>query len=76
MTMQVLQNMLYLMHEKKYITAQTFGLGYNFNSSILDFAIINSKNNYNYQLFDTGLTESANIKNKRLKMVLSYNIIF
>ena len=62
--------------EKKYITAQTFGLGYNFNSSILDFAIVNSKNNYNYQLFDTGLTESANINNKRLKIVLSYNIIF
>ena len=62
--------------DKKYVTTQSFGLGYEFNSATLDLAIINSKHDYAYQLFDTGLTESANINNKLLKVVLSYNIIF
>ena len=62
--------------EKKYITSQTIGLGYDFNGSTLDFAVINSKYNYNYQLFDTGLTDSANIETNQLKLIFSYNIIF
>jgi hypothetical protein len=62
--------------EKKYVTTQSFGFGYEFNSATLDLAVINSKHDYGYQLFDTGLTESANINNKLLKVVLSYNIVF
>ncbi len=62
--------------DEKYVTTQSFGFGYEFNSATLDLAIINSKHDYAYQLFDTGLTESANINNKLLKLILSYNIIF
>ena len=62
--------------EKKYLTSQSFGLGYNFSASTLDFAIINSKRNYDYQLFDTGLTDLANISHEEIKVILSYNIIF
>ena len=66
----------YNTNEKKYITSQTIGLGYDFNGSTLDFAVINSSYNYNYQLFDTGLTDSASIETNQLKLIFSYNIIF
>ena len=62
--------------ENKYLISQSFGVGYNFDSATLDFAILNSTYNYNYQLFDTGLTESTPINNKALKLIMSYNIIF
>jgi len=62
--------------DENYFNASSFGLGYNFRSSTVDFAIINSKLNYNYQLFDSGLTDSASIINEKVNIILSYNIIF
>ena len=59
-----------------YFNASSFGLGYNFRSSTVDFALVNSKLNYNFQLFDTGLTDSASINNDKVNIILSYNIIF
>ena len=62
--------------DENYFNASSFGLGYNFRSSTVDFALVNSKLNYNYQLFDSGLTDSASIINEKLNIILSYNIIF
>ena len=62
--------------DENYFNASSFGLGYNFRSSTVDFAIVNSKLNYNYQLFDSGLTDSASITNEKVNIILSYNIIF
>ena len=62
--------------DQNYFNASSFGLGYNFRSSTVDFAFINSKLNYNYQLFDSGLTDSASIINEKTNIILSYNIIF
>ena len=59
-----------------YFSAKSFGLGYNFKSSTVDFAVISSKLNYNYQLFDTGLTDSVSIVDEKVNIILSYNIIF
>tara|TARA_B100000989_G_scaffold140097_1_gene104205 strand:- start:452 stop:1945 length:1494 start_codon:yes stop_codon:yes gene_type:complete len=61
---------------ENYFDASSFGLGYNFISSTVDIALVNSKLNYNYQLFDTGLTDSASINNQKVNIILSYNIIF
>ena len=62
--------------DENYFNASSLGLGYNFRSSTVDFALVNSKLNYNFQLFDTGLTDSASINNNKVNIILSYNIIF
>ena len=62
--------------DENYFNASSLGLGYNFRSSTVDFALVNSKLNYNFQLFDTGLTDSASINNDKVNIILSYNIIF
>ena len=62
--------------DDNYFNAKSFGLGYNFRSSTLDFALVNSKLNYNYQMFDTGLTDSVSIADEKVNIILSYNIIF
>ena len=61
---------------KNFINSQSIGLGYNFEASTIDLAIQSSKLEYNYQLFDTGLTDQSLIINKQLKLIFSYNIIF
>ena len=62
--------------DENYFNASSIGLGYNFRSSTVDFALVNSKLNYNYQQFDSGLTDSASIINEKVNIILSYNIIF
>ena len=62
--------------DENYFNASSLGLGYNFRSSTVDFALVNSKLNYNYQMFDSGLTDSASIINEKVNIILSYNIIF
>ena len=62
--------------DENYFNASSIGLGYNFRSSTVDFALVNSKLNYNFQMFDSGLTDSASIINEKVNIILSYNIIF
>ena len=69
-------NSPYKVVNTNYFNSSSFGLGYNFNSSTIDLALVNSNTDYNYQLFDTGLTESASINDKKANIILSYNIIF
>ena len=69
-------NSPYKVVNTNYFNSSSFGLGYNFNSSTIDLALVNSNTDYNYQLFDSGLTESASINDKKANIILSYNIIF
>ena len=69
-------NSPYKVVNTNYFNSSSFGLGYNFNSSTIDLALVNSNTEYNSQLFDTGLTESASINDKKANIILSYNIIF
>jgi hypothetical protein len=59
-----------------YLSSKSFGLGYDFGSSTLDLGFQLIDKNYNYQFFDTGFTELAQIKNKNFRTTLTYNIIF
>ena len=60
----------------EYLSSKSFGLGYDFGSSTLDLGFQLIDKNYNYQFFDTGFTEIAQIKNKNFRTTLTYNIIF
>jgi hypothetical protein len=51
-------------------------LGYDFGSSTLDLGLQLIEKQYNYQFFDTGFTESAEIQNNNFRTTLTYNIIF
>ena len=59
-----------------YLSSKSFGLGYDFGASTLDLGFQLIDKNYNYQFFDTGFTEFAQIKNKNFRTTLTYNIIF
>ena len=49
----------------------SFGLGYDFGKTKLDLTYDQSKQNRNYQLFDTGLTDSAFIDTRKSNISLS-----
>jgi hypothetical protein len=54
----------------------SLGFGYNFGNSRLDFAYENSRRNIDYQLYETGLTNVANIdaSNSNVSLTLSMNL--
>ena len=62
--------------EINHIESTTFGFGFEFENSTLDFGFSESNIQKNYQLFDTGLTDSAALINKRFRSVITYNLIF
>ena len=62
--------------EINHIESTTFGFGFEFENSTLDFGFSESNIQKNYQLFDTGLTDSAALMNKRFRSVITYNLIF
>jgi len=49
----------------------SLGLGYDFGNLNLDFAFSQSKRDYNYQLYSTGLTDAAQIESKYSDFVLT-----
>lgn len=53
------------------LTGYSLGIGYNFGKIKLDLTYDQSKQNMNYQLFDQGLTDSANIDAKKSNVILS-----
>ena len=59
-----------------YFTSTSLGLGYDFGSSTLDLGLQLIEKQYNYQFFDTGFTETAQIQNNNFRTTLTYNIIF
>jgi hypothetical protein len=48
------------------------GIGYTFGPSRLDLGFSQSQRDYNQQLYDTGLNSTAELDNKRTRVVLSY----
>jgi len=52
------------------------GLGYSFGGSRLDLAVNWTKQDYNIQLFDTGVTTPALINKKNTNVTLSYTLNF
>ncbi|MBT8308367.1 MAG: outer membrane protein transport protein [Maribacter sp.] len=52
------------------------GIGYNFGGSRLDFAINRIEQDYNMQLFDTGVTTPALINRTNTNVTLSYTLNF
>ena len=59
-----------------YLNSKSMGLGYDFGSSTLDLGLQIIDKNYDYQFFDTGFTNIAQIKNHNFRTTLTYNIIF
>ena len=58
------------------LTGYSLGLGYNFGNTKLDLTFDNSERETNYQLFDIGLTDSANLNtdNTNVTLSLSFNL--
>tara|TARA_R110000868_G_scaffold82992_2_gene234387 strand:+ start:2675 stop:4189 length:1515 start_codon:yes stop_codon:yes gene_type:complete len=58
------------------LNGYSVGLGYSFGNTRLDVTYDQSKRNSNYQLYNVGLTDSANIDTKisNITMSLSFNI--
>ncbi len=58
------------------LTGYSLGLGYNFGNTKLDLTFDKSERETNYQLFDTGLTDSANLNtdNTNVTLSLSFNL--
>ncbi len=58
------------------LTGYSLGLGYNFGNTIIDLTYDNSERETNYQLFDVGLTDSANLntENHNVTLSLSFNL--
>ena len=58
------------------LTGYSLGLGYNFGNTKLDLTFDRSERETNYQLFDIGLTDSANINvdNTNITLSLSFNL--
>jgi len=52
------------------------GFGYNFGGSRLDLAVNWSEQDYNMQLFDTGVTTPALINKRNTNVTLSYTMNF
>jgi hypothetical protein len=53
------------------LNGYSLGLGYNFGNFNLDFAFSQSERDINYQLYNIGLTDSAQIQSKFTDFVLS-----
>ena len=58
------------------LSSKSFGIGYEFQKSSLDIGFSINEIKSDYQLFDTGLTNTAQINNNQFMSVISYNIIF
>ena len=58
------------------LNSKSFGIGFQFENSTLDIGFSSNNIKYNHQLFDTGLTNSAEVNNSQLRSVISYNLIF
>ncbi len=52
------------------------GIGYNFGGSRLDIAVNRTEQDYNMQLFDTGVTTPALINKRNTNVTLSYTMNF
>ncbi len=53
------------------LTGYSFGLGYNFGNTKLDLTYDTSEREFNHQLFDTGLIDTANLNRQRDNITLS-----
>jgi hypothetical protein len=58
------------------LSSKSFGVGHEFQKSSLDIGFSINEIKSDYQLFDTGLTNTAQINNNQFMTVISYNIIF
>ena len=58
------------------LNSKSFGIGFQFENSSLDVGFSSNNIKYNHQLFDSGLTNSAEINNSQFRTVISYNLIF
>ena len=58
------------------LNSKSLGIGFQFENSTLDIGFSSNNIKYNHQLFDTGLTNSAEVNNSQLRSVISYNLIF
>ena len=58
------------------LSSKSFGIGYEFQTATLDIGFSINDIKSEYQLFDTGLVNLAQINNSQLITVISYNIIF
>ena len=58
------------------LNSKSFGIGFQFENSSLDIGFSSNNIKYNHQLFDSGLTNSAEINNSQFRTVISYNLIF
>ena len=58
------------------LSSKSFGIGYEFKKATLDIGFSINDIKSEYQLFDTGLVNLAQINNSQLITVISYNIIF
>ena len=58
------------------LSSKSFGIGYEFKKATLDIGFSTNDIKSEYQLFDTGLVNLAQINNSQLITVISYNIIF
>lgn len=56
------------------LVGYSFGLGYNFGKSKIDFSFSESFQDISYQLYDIGLTERASISEKNSAIMASYTI--
>ena len=54
----------------------SFGVGLNFNSSVLNFSLLNSEHRRSHQLYDTGLVDQASNSIKLQKFTVSWNFKF
>ena len=62
--------------DKKSLSSVSFGFGFDFDNSTIDFSFSLTEKNYNYQMFDSGLTDLSKINDKQKRFGLTYNIIF
>ena len=54
----------------------SFGVGLNFNSSVLNFSLLNSEHRRSHQLYDTGLVDQASNSINLQKFTVSWNFKF
>ena len=62
--------------DKKFLSSVSFGFGFDFDNSTIDFSFSVTEKNYNYQMFDSGLTDLSKINDRQKRFGLTYNIIF
>ena len=54
----------------------SFGIGFNFKSSVINLSVLNSEQNRSHQLYDTGLVDRANNAIDLQQFTVSWNLKF